>query len=74
MRTLGEVDGDTALMQLVNVEAERQAVDIPRDCMTERDLERTVWREDYMAARELERTLRMEEAGATKVEEQRHGG
>lgn len=43
---LGEADGDAALVQLVHVEAEKRAVDIMRDYMSERQLNLTVRRAD----------------------------
>ena len=39
---LGEADGDAALVQLVHVEAEKRAVDIMRDYMSEKQLNLTV--------------------------------
>ena len=48
---LGEVDSNTALVQLVHVEAERRAVDIPWDYMAERELMRTVRRVKTVAAK-----------------------
>lgn len=43
---LGEADGDAALVQLVHVEAEKRAVDIMRDYMSEKQLNLTVSRAD----------------------------
>lgn len=43
---LGEADGDAALVQLVHVEAEKRAVDIMRDYMSEKQLNLTVRRAD----------------------------
>ena len=43
---LGEADGDAALVQLVHVEAEKRAVDILRDYMSEKQLNLTVRRAD----------------------------
>ena len=43
---LGEADGDAALVQLVHVEAEKRAVDILRDYMSEKQLNLTVKRAD----------------------------
>ena len=48
---LREVDGNAALVQPVYVEAERRAVDIPRDCMVEWELGRTVRRAEAVAAK-----------------------
>jgi hypothetical protein len=44
--SLGEADGDAALVQLVHVEAEKRAVDIMRDYMNEKQLNLTVKRAD----------------------------
>lgn len=43
---LGEADGDAALVQLVHVEAEKRAVDILREYMSEKQLNLTVRRAD----------------------------
>ncbi|KAL7554153.1 hypothetical protein ACHAWF_017554 [Thalassiosira exigua] len=57
--SLGEADGDAALVQLVHAEAERRAVDVLRG---------------HAAERELGRTVRRAEAVANKIEDRFAGG
>ena len=48
---LGEAAGNVALMQLMHVEADWLVVDILRECMTERELERTVRKVEAVTAK-----------------------
>ncbi|KAL7536864.1 hypothetical protein ACHAXR_007442 [Thalassiosira sp. AJA248-18] len=53
--SLGEADGDAALVQLVHVEAEKRVVDILREYMAEQELGRTVRRAEMVASKMEER-------------------
>lgn len=53
--SLGEADGDAALVQLVNVEVESRVVDILRDSVARQELALTVRRADHVAAKIEER-------------------
>ena len=55
--SLGSADGDAALIQLVNVEAETRAVDTLRTVVTEKELKRTVQRAEMVASRMEERYI-----------------
>ncbi|KAL3780916.1 hypothetical protein HJC23_009122 [Cyclotella cryptica] len=49
--SLGEADGDAALVQLVHVEVESRVVDLLRACMDEKELGLTVRRADRVAGK-----------------------
>jgi hypothetical protein len=49
--SLGEADGDAALVQLVHVEVEKRVVDILREYMVEKELGRTVRRAEGVASK-----------------------
>jgi len=53
--SLGEADGDAALVQLVNVEVESRVVDLLRASVAEKELALTVRRADHVAAKIEER-------------------
>ena len=53
--SLGEADGDAALVQLVNVEVESRVVDVLRDSVARQELALTVRRADHVAAKIEER-------------------
>ncbi|KAL3767861.1 hypothetical protein ACHAWO_013680 [Cyclotella atomus] len=53
--SLGEADGDAALVQLVNVEVESRVVDLLRGAVEEKQLGLTVKRADYVASKIEER-------------------